>query len=62
MHSRIVAAGHKTVKSFAEKTGIHYSIVSDILNGKRYPGKVHLRAIAQGLHITMAEVEGLLDA
>jgi hypothetical protein len=61
-HARIIANGHKSVKAFCEKIGIYDSCMSEIINGKRYPGKTALRAIAGGLRITLSELEALLDA
>ena len=62
LHARIIAAGYKSVKAFCLKIGIYDSAMSEIINGKRYPGKTAMRAIAGALHLTLAELEALLDA
>jgi hypothetical protein len=61
LHSRIIAVGHRSVKSFVNKIGLYPATMSEIINGHRYPSPNHLRAIAGGLHCTLAEVEVLLD-
>ena len=61
-HARIIAAGYKSMRAFCEKIGIYPSLMSNIVQGRAYPGKTALRAIAGGLRITLSELEALLDA
>jgi|GEM_PF-3358312 transcriptional regulator with XRE-family HTH domain len=60
LRARIHAVGFRTLSQFADKAGVHVSIVSKIATGRELPTKRVAGLIADGLGISIEDLKELL--
>ena len=60
LRARIHASGFKTLSQFADKAGVHVSIVSKIATGRELPTKRVAGLIANGLGISIEDLKEYL--
>lgn len=60
LKARVVAAGYRTYREFAEKLEIDPTRLSRVLNGHEFPSRAVQRRLARELGITLRELRALL--
>ena len=60
LKSRVVAAGYRTYREFAEKLEIDPTRLSRVLNGHEFPSRTVQKRLADELGITLKDLRAML--